>query len=294
MVSFDNATTLGDVRRLIRDSLTPKYGEREAIEMARIIMMHLKGWNLNQLLAFEDREPSDFIKGSAASIVNQLLQDVPLQYILGETTFYGLKIGVKPGVLIPRPETEELVDMIVKENQQPDLKILDLCTGSGAIALALSRNIPFSKVEGIDISPTAIEVAKENAKSLKVNVEIEKADIFSFSEHKGAFDIIVSNPPYVDESEKHDMEANVLEHEPHEALFVPDDNPLLFYKRIAEIGNETLSDGGKLYLEINPRHAAELKEMLTETGYGKVEIHKDIHGKDRFATGTYYNARHDS
>lgn len=286
MDSFNNAETIEDVRRLIRDRLTPKYGEREATEMARIILSHLKGWDFSRLLAYGQRSVSDFIKGRSAEIVGQLLNDVPLQYILGTTRFYGLDLKVRPGVLIPRPETEELVDMIAKENQTPDLRVLDLCTGSGAIAVALARNLPYSRLTAIDISPVAVETARENARELKVKVDVEEEDVFQAEFPEGSFDIIVSNPPYVDESEKKDMEPNVLDHEPHEALFVPDDNPLLFYQRIADLAATALAKNGRLYLEINPRHARELKTLLEGRGFVDVEIIKDIHGKDRFARAT--------
>lgn len=277
--------TLAEVRRHLRSILLPKYGEREASEMAKIIMLHLKGWNFTQLLAKEDSfTASDYMLNRSAEIAELLLRDMPLQYALGETVFYGLNLKVRRGVLIPRPETEELVDMIIRESKKNDLHVLDLCTGSGAIALALARNLPFSDVEAIDLSPEAVEVAKANADTLKIRARIDREDIFSFVPQSQAFDIIVSNPPYVDESEKKDMEPNVLEYEPEEAIFVPDDDPLKFYKRIAWISMEALKPEGRLYLEINPRHAAELKKMLENTGFYDVEIRKDIHGKDRFAT----------
>lgn len=277
--------TLAEVRRHLRSILLPKHGEREASEMAKIVMLHLKGWNFTQLLAKEDSfTASDYILNRSAEIAELLLRDMPLQYALGETVFYGLNLNVRRGVLIPRPETEELVDMIIRENKRNDLHVLDLCTGSGAIALALARTLPFSDVEAIDLSPVAVEVAKANADALKIRARIDREDIFSFVPQSQDFDIIVSNPPYVDESEKKDMEPNVLEYEPEEAIFVPDDDPLKFYKRIARISIEALKPEGRLYLEINPRHAAELKKMLENSGFYDVEIRKDIHGKDRFAT----------
>lgn len=280
---FIDCNSLADVKRLLRDSLSPKYGQREASEMARLILMHLKNWDLTRLVANEDNEAGDYIKAKCAEILQQLLEDVPIQYALGETLFYGLKLKVGPGVLIPRPETQQLVDIIVDENKKSDLKVLDLCTGSGAIAISLARNLPFSTVEALDFSSSALEYAAENAHILKTKIHLIRGDIFktNFSPHE--FDIIVSNPPYVCESEKKDMEPNVLNFEPTEALFVPDDDPLLFYRRIAQIGIETLKPGGRLYLEINPLHAAQLKRLLETTGYKEVSILKDIHGKDRFA-----------
>lgn len=289
VTDIEQASSLADVRLALRQLLTPKFGEREASTMARLILMNLKGWDITHLMANEYRAASDFIKGRSREILNQLLQDVPIQYALGETTFYGLKLKVGPGVLIPRPETEELVDIIVKENRGSDLRVLDLCTGSGAIAIALARNLPFSEVDAIDISSEAIAIAKENASLLKVKVNIRRGDVFKIKLPREKYNIIVSNPPYVDESEKGGMEPNVLNYEPHSALFVPDDNPLIFYREIAKIALDALLPGGKLYFEINPRHASQLKSLLENFGYREVEIMRDIHGKERFAKAVKNN-----
>lgn len=274
--------TIADARREMREALVAKYGEREATAIARAVIMQLKGWSMAEMLANEQREASEFIIGRSREILSQLIKDVPLQYALGETVFYGLTLKVRSGVLIPRPETEELVDLIVKQNRRDDLRVLDLCTGSGAIALALARNLPFSKVDAIDISPEAIAVATENNNSLKTKVSIRQADVFSVSLPEGVFDIMVSNPPYVCESEKADMEPNVLSYEPPEALFVPDSNPLLFYRRIAELGTRALAPDGRLYFEINPRFASELTRLLQSMGYSEVETYRDVHGNERF------------
>lgn len=286
---LSQASSLSDVRVALRHLLTPKFGEREATAMARLILMNLKGWDLTHLMANEYKEASDFIKGRSGEILDQLLQDVPIQYALGETTFYGLKLKVGPGVLIPRPETEELVDIIVKENRGSDLRVLDLCTGSGAIAIALARNLPFSEVDAIDISSEAIAIAEENASLLKVKVNIRRGDVFNIKLPREKYNIIVSNPPYVDESEKAGMEPNVLNYEPHTALFVPEDNPLIFYREIAKIALDALLPGGKLYFEINPRHASQLKSLLENFGYREVEIMRDVHGKERFAKAVKNN-----
>lgn len=251
--------------------------------MAREIILHLKGWSVEQLLADENREASEYVINRSQEILQQLLKDVPLQYILGEAYFYGLKLKVVPGTLIPRPETTELVDLIVKENPQADLRVLDLCTGTGAIAVALARNLRFPQITAIDISDVAVKTTLENSRQLKVKLNVEQGDVFKLTWPKDSFDIIVSNPPYVDESERATMERNVLDYEPAEALFVPDDNPLVFYTRIADIGNESLSAGGRLYFEINPRHAAELSALLAGKGYSDIRVIKDINGKDRFA-----------
>lgn len=252
--------------------------------MARLILRSLKGWSLAELMANENRPASDYVINRSQEVVSQLLEDVPVQYALGEAEFYGLKLKVGPGVLIPRQETEELVDLIVRENPQPDLRVLDLCTGSGAIAVALARNLPFSEVEGVDVSPKALDYARENVESLKArNVKLMQADVFKTDFPEESFDIIVSNPPYVDESEKSEMEANVLDHEPHEALFVSDEDALVFYRRIAAIAAAALAHGGHLYFEINPRHAADLRLMLEKAGFDEVRIIADSHGRERMA-----------
>lgn len=275
--------TIGALRRQLRSRLTPKYSEREASAMARIIIQNLKGWSMEQLLASEDTfTASDYLLNRSNEIITALLDDVPLQYALGETQFYGLTLRVGPGVLIPRPETEELVDLIVKDNGDPDLEVLDLCTGSGAIALALARNLSFPSVAGIDVSQKALKYARENAESLKAKVRFDQKDIFTLSLPDESLDIMVSNPPYVDESEKTDMEPNVLRHEPEEALFVPDEDPLLFYRKISMLAAEALKPGGRLYFEINPRHARELQNLLVADGFTEINLIKDVHGKERF------------
>lgn len=283
-LQFQDSPTLADVRRALRLGLVPKYGEREAAAMAQSILMQLKGWSLTELIANEDRLASDFIKNRSREIFSLLMNDVPLQYALGETNFYGLKLKVKPGVLIPRPETEELVDLIVKENNRSDLEVLDLCTGSGAIAIALARNLPFSRVEAVDISPVAVAIAGENAENLKTRVKVRMADVFTLTLQDYTYDIIVSNPPYVAESEKVDMEPNVLNHEPHEALFVSDSNPLIFYKRIATLASKALVPGGRLYFEINPIFASGIEHLFSDLKFREVRIIKDVHGKNRFAS----------
>lgn len=275
--------TIGALRRQLRSRLTPKYDEREASAMARIIIQNLKGWSMEQLLASEDTfTASDYLLNRSNEIITALLDDVPLQYALGETQFYGLTLRVGPGVLIPRPETEELVDLIVKDNGDPDLEVLDLCTGSGAIALALARNLSFPSVAGIDVSQKALKYARENAESLKAKVRFDQKDIFTLYLPDESLDIMVSNPPYVDESEKTDMEPNVLRHEPEEALFVPDEDPLLFYRKISMLATEALKPGGRLYFEINPRHARELQNLLVADGFTEINLIKDVHGKERF------------
>lgn len=274
---------IAQLSRQLQSKLTPVYGEGEAKAMVRLIFHSLKGWSLTDMMIHADNPASAYLVEKTGEILARLLKHEPIQYILGEAYFYGMNLKVNTSTLIPRPETEELVDMIVKENSgNKDLSVLDVGTGSGAIAIALSRNLPFSTVSAIDISPEALLTAKENAKILHAQINFVEADVFKYAPETNLFDIIVSNPPYIDESEKKDMDCNVLDYEPHSALFVPDDNPLIYYSRIATIASDSLKKGGKLYFEINPRHACDLKSYLTHEGFENVSIVEDINGKERF------------
>lgn len=269
-----------------RARLAPLYGQGEADWMMRIIMEYLKGWKQADLLLRADEEVSDFIAGKADAIIARLLDNEPLQYILGETYWHGMTLKVTPDVLIPRPETSELVDLITSENTAPDLNVLDVCTGSGCIAVALANTLPFAEVIGTDISDAALAVARENASLRKLKVGFIHSDALGqFPFDDGSMDIVVSNPPYITESEKKEMEPNVLDHEPGLALFVPDADPLRFYTAISREGFRVTRPGGKIYFEINPLFARQVSRMMTETGWDDVQILPDMHGKQRFAKG---------
>ncbi|MCB0461095.1 MAG: peptide chain release factor N(5)-glutamine methyltransferase [Flavobacteriaceae bacterium] len=231
--------------------------------------------------------------------ITKLKNYEPIQYIIGETEFYGLPFKVNPSVLIPRPETEELVQWIIdchsKQSEESELNILDIGTGSGCIAIALAKNLPNAKVYALDVSEKALKTAKENA--LKNNVEVEfvqgnilnlcHAELVSASQK---FDIIVSNPPYVRELEKEMMSANVLDQEPHLALFVEDDDALLFYRKITELSSSVLKPNGYLYFEINENLGTHIKELLANNSFNDIELKKDIFGKDRMIKGIKSNS----
>lgn len=276
--------TIGELRRATESRLSSRYGRGEAQAMVRLIFHALKGWNTTDLIINSDRQASDYLVESIGKIVTRLQNDEPLQYILGEARFYGMDLKVSPSVLIPRPETEELVDIIVKQlGNRDDLSVLDVGTGSGAIAIALSRNLPFSKVTAVDVSENALEIARQNAANLKASINFIHADIFDFMPDNEVYDLIVSNPPYIAEHERAQMDKNVLDYEPHIALFVADSDPLIFYRRIAMIGLNALKPGGSLYFEINPLYSVQLEGMLREMGYVEIDLEKDISGRVRFA-----------
>ena len=269
----------------MRRRLAPIYGKDESRAMIREIFRVLKGWDATEFIIrlTDDYPLSDYIRSKIEDILGRLERHEPLQYILGEAHFYGLDLHVEPGVLIPRPETEELVRVIAADNPSSDLQVVDLGTGSGAIAIALSRYMSFPEITAIDLSPKAIEVATDNVKALKCNgIRVVQGDMTKWNPESASLDVVVSNPPYVDESEKAGMEANVRDYEPAEALFVPDSDPLKFYRAIAPEALKGLKPGGRLYFEINPRHADELKAMLAHDGFTNVELWRDAQGAYRY------------
>jgi len=269
----------------MRRRLEPIYGKDESRAMIREIFRVLKGWDATEFIIrlTDDYPLSDYIRSKIEDILGRLERHEPLQYILGEAHFYGLDLHVEPGVLIPRPETEELVRVIAADNPSSDLRVVDLGTGSGAIAIALSRYMSFPEITAIDLSPKAIEVATDNVKALKCNgIRVVQGDMTKWNPESASLDVVVSNPPYVDESEKAGMEANVRDYEPAEALFVPDSDPLKFYRAIAPEALKGLKPGGRLYFEINPRHADELKAMLAHDGFTNVELWRDAQGASRY------------
>ena len=264
----------------LQSQLESAYPKDEALALAWWIAEERSGLSRTQLLC--GCKDTTFLANTQA-IIERLLHFEPIQYIFGHTLWCGLDLKVTPSTLIPRPETAELAERIANSQQLiANNRVLDLGTGSGCIAIALKKAHPEWQVTGIDISPEAIEVAKENAKRNKVEVDFHVADIFSSQMVNGKwlngkwFDIVVSNPPYICESEKESMRPNVLDNEPAQALFVPDHDPLRFYRRIAE-----LKWGKYLFFEINEAYPNELALMLEELGYMDIIITKDIYGKPR-------------
>lgn len=269
--------------------LSPIHGEDEAESFFYLILEEkhqLKRIDLalDPELVFSNEEIVDW-----NSILEQLKLEIPIQYLLGKTSFYGLDFEVNESVLIPRPETEELVEWIVKENSKierlKDLKILDIGTGSGCIAISLAKNISNATVYAIDVSENALATAKRNATLNQVDVAFVSQNILETEDLNQQFDIIVSNPPYVRNLEKQEIKKNVLDNEPHLALFVEDDDALIFYRKIAELALKNLSNKGQLFFEINQYLGKEMVTLLKEMNFKNIELRKDIYGNDRMIVG---------
>ena len=267
-------------------SLTPLYDAGEAQAIVRTVLDVEYGMTLTDIICGKVNELSSDEERNLEEIITRLQNGEPVQYVLGEADFAGRTFHVEPGVLIPRPETAELCQWIEEEVSSLEAderkQILDICTGSGCIAITLGLNIPNSEVTGWDISEDALRIAQGNVEMLKArNVRIEYQDALMLPKAAEAADIIVSNPPYICEKEKADMEKNVLEHEPSIALFVPDKEPLKFYRAIAEYASSALKSEGALYFEINPIYEKEIREMLEELGFKDIKTKEDAYGKKR-------------
>lgn len=265
----------------IFDALSGFYSREEIRIFIRYILEDVCNASFSEVSAYKFNHLSDLEAQKIKDIVERLKQYEPIQYILGKTAFYGMSFIVTPDVLIPRPETEELVEWILSENTEENPKILDIGTGSGCIAVTLAKKILGAKVHAWDVSEAALELTHKNAELNNVKVQISQTDVLKLQDRDTLFDIIVSNPPYVLETEKGEMEKNVLDFEPHVALFVPDENPLLFFDKIADLATTNLRFGGKLYFEINREKGVEIQSMLQAKGFTNVELRKDISGNNR-------------
>lgn len=281
--------------RFFQDELGWSYSSEEIENFIFYTFNHFLGFSRTDisLKAETTVTESELLKFN--DVVKRLKKKEPIQYILGEAWFYGLRLNVNNHVLIPRPETEELVDRVikdvkVKQSGSEELNIIDVCTGSGCIAIALKKNLAFANIFALDVSIEALKVAEHNAILQKTKLNFIQADILTPVKEIDdiKFDIIVSNPPYVLETEKEAMDKNVLDHEPHLALFVSNDDPLLFYKAIIAFAVRNLKPNGSLFFEINETKGNDLKEFLVERGF-KGEIIKDLSGKDRMLKAQFMN-----
>ncbi|MDE6561266.1 MAG: peptide chain release factor N(5)-glutamine methyltransferase [Muribaculaceae bacterium] len=274
----------------IRGRLDGIYDRRERESVILLIFDHVKNWSRVDLIINEGKELSDFAKREIDHIVDRLILGEPIQYITGSARFFGMDFKVRPGVLIPRPETEELVDWILKDaDDASDLSVLDIGTGSGCIAISLARHLPFSNVTALDFSEIAIAQAKENALALNAKISLIKADMYGWMPKPKTYDIIVSNPPYIAPDEEADMEVRVKDFEPKEALFVGADDPIKPYKRIEAIAADGLKPGGRVYMELNPRFAEDVRKYFESKGWDDVELRLDSYGKKRMLKATCGN-----
>lgn len=266
-------------------TLEPLYGNGEARAITDYVLDVCFGLSKADILCGAVDEMTAEKTAELNKIFGRLTEGEPVQYVLGRAEFCGRWFSVRPSVLIPRPETEELCAWITADSKaSASPKVLDIGTGSGCIAITLQLDMPESKVTAWDISADALDVARENAQQLGANVNFVKLDALN-AKPEGEWDVIVSNPPYICEKEKKDMAVNVLEHEPHTALFVPDADPLLFYRAITRLAVQTLSKGGRLYFEINPIYADDTCRMMRAEGMTAVELRSDMYGKQRMAKG---------
>ncbi|HET9570548.1 MAG TPA: peptide chain release factor N(5)-glutamine methyltransferase [Bacteroidales bacterium] len=270
----------------LHQTLDPIYPSAEIGALSRLLLRKLANMSTVQIYSDKDKNfPADTFE-KLISAVDRLANKEPIQYILGETEFFGLSFQVGPGVLIPRPETEELVDLISSDwkDKKKNLHLLDIGTGSGCIAVSLAKTLPYSSVSAWDISEEALKIAAENAVINNVKVHFDRIDILNFvpvESQKSSLDILVSNPPYVRSSEANEMDVNVLEHEPHVALFVENSDSMLFYRIISQLAVQMLKPGGMLYYEINSDLGQETLEIVKSFSFREAKLIQDISGKDR-------------
>ena len=267
---------------MIRTSLVDAYPTGEVEGFIRLIFEELRGYNTTQLLLVRDAPLSVETVARIENIVERLLRHEPIQYILGSAYFGDMRMEVGEGVLIPRPETAEIVQRIIAMQGNVSGRVADFCTGSGCIAVALAKAWNDARVEGWDVSPQALAYARRNGINHDVCIEWRECDLLQYVPHDGPrYEVMVSNPPYIMQREKVDMDNNVLQYEPHLALFVADNDPLLFYRTIADIAAKELLQGGTLYFEINRLMGEACSKMLREKGFVEVEVYRDYLDADR-------------
>ena len=277
--------TFADIEQRYQEALTPLYDAGEVKVLFLMALEHVSGMRRTQFLDQRNHAITEIYKAGLLAILEHLDSGQPIQHVLGEAEFYGMRLFVTSDTLIPRPETEELVQRIIGDyRERSSLQVIDIGTGSGCIALALAKHLPEAEVWAVDVSAQALDVARKNAHAQQQSINFLCADILEWElsfPSKEKFDIIVSNPPYITPKEKEEMHNNVLLFEPHSALFVEEEAPLLFYDHIADFAGHHLKEGGTLYFEINQYLGRETAELLQKKGFRHVELVKDIHGSDR-------------
>ena len=279
---FVSDNTLKSAKKYFYERLSTQFSSTELKNMWTQIICKRMEWNATELMLQQDARLSESDLLHVRSFVKKLIDQVPFQYLMGETSFYGLTILCDKRALIPRPETEELVQWVIESSGQPT-RIMDLCTGSGCIALALKSNYTKADVYALDVSSEALSLCQENADALKLTITTIQDDLLQPSDSfgEGQFDVIASNPPYIPHKEKEVMSAHVLNHEPSLALFVDDADPIIFYKKIAQFAEKKLVDGGFLFFELHESYSQEVCEMLNDFSFHEIEIRKDLQGKLR-------------
>ena len=283
---MDENYTIKKTISYIKTELKELYPLNEINSFINLIFDRFLNCSSTKLHTSQEKEISEDLFKEIVAVCEELKLQKPIQYILEEAHFYDLKFKVEAGVLIPRQETEELVDWIIQENSNKKIKILDIGTGSGCIAITLAKNLPEATVFASDISSKAIEIAKLNRKANNVDLQFLQFDILNSSLWPDErFDIIVSNPPYVTEKEKNFMQKNVLDFEPELALFVPDNSPLIFYDKIIDFGKKHLNASGKIYFEINEAFGKETAQLFNKNIFTNISLRQDLNGKDRMLRG---------
>ena len=281
---FVQDNSVGSVVSYLEAGLSPLYPPEEVNSMVAILFAHFNKWNRMELRARQDHQLSESELLNYHQALKQLKQSKPLQYVLGETEFYELPFKLNNHVLIPRQETEELVDLIIKEGKENE-SLIDIGCGSGCISISYKKSNSKSKVFVVDVVPEALQLTMDNAKLNEVELNSKEMDILNWYDLDIQFDVVVSNPPYVTLGEKATMNKNVLNFEPHVALFVQDSNPVVFYDAIADFALKHLKDNGRIYFEINERFGREVASCLEVRNFKDIRIIKDINGKDRIVTG---------
>ncbi len=276
-------TTIAALRELFKTKLSNLYPIEEIEQFIFLVLEHYGHIDRTTLHAYPEKSLPENICEQINLAIERLAKAEPVQYILGQTEFWGLAFKVNSAVLIPRPETEELVDWILKSVKLPQANLLDVGTGSGAIPISIKKERPTWTVKSIDISADALTVARENARMNEVDIQLAQANALNpdFLSKEQPLDVVVSNPPYVCQKEKAAMQHNVLDWEPHLALFVSDEDPLLFYRNIALSAYQKLKAGGYLFFEINQSYGKEMEAMLAQMGYINIVVRKDLNGNDR-------------
>ena len=280
--------TLAFIQSEMRRQLAPVYSPRELQQVVFELLEHF-GFTRVQVIAYPDAKLSETDYEQLQLMLKRLADGEPLQYVVGTEWFMDMPFSVCRDVLIPRPETEELVRLIVGRCKRPSPRIVDVGTGSGCIAVSLAKLIDGAQVTAVDVSASAIEVARRNAEQNSAQVEFVRADILADNQlfAPSSLDVVVSNPPYVTETDKSQMSRNVLDFEPHLALFVPDADPLLFYRRIAELAQQWLKSSGMLFFEINERFGPETVQLLENMRFDNVELHRDFYEKNRMVSAVW-------